>query len=83
MATLSELSETQIKHIVEAALLAATEPLSMNQLSSLFEESPGPGQTEISKALESLSEECSDRGIELREVASGFRLQVQIGRAHV
>ncbi len=77
MATLSELSETQIKHIVEAALLAATEPLSMNQLSSLFEESPGPGQTEISKALESLSEECSDRGIELREVASGFRLQVR------
>jgi segregation and condensation protein B len=77
MATLSELSETQIKHVVEAALLAANEPLSMNQLSSLFEESPGPGQTEISKALESLSEECSDRGIELREVASGFRLQVR------
>ncbi|MFN3842202.1 MAG: SMC-Scp complex subunit ScpB [Rehaibacterium terrae] len=66
-----------IKRIVEAALLAANQPLSLAQLNALFpeEQPPAPGSLEL--ALESLREDCAGRGIELVEVASGFRYQVR------
>lgn len=67
----------EIKHILEAALLAADEPLSQARLASLFPEDERPSNTDIGKALEAIAEACADRGVELREVASGFRLQVK------
>ena len=77
------MSETQnfdsnsLKHILEAALLAAGEPLSKAQLSALFNENEGPSAQDINAALDDLAQDCADRGIELKEVASGFRLQVK------
>jgi segregation and condensation protein B len=69
---------TTIRHIVEAALLAAGEPLSLAQLSALFGEGPDcPDDTALSKAIEQLEADCEDRGVELRKVASGYRLQVK------
>jgi segregation and condensation protein B len=69
---------TTIRHIVEAALLAAGEPLSLAQLSALFGEDPDcPDNTDLIKAIEQLQTDCEDRGIELRKVASGYRLQVK------
>ncbi len=67
----------KLKHILEAALLAADEPLSPARLAALFPENDCPSNADISRALEALSEECADRGVELREVASGYRLQVK------
>lgn len=68
----------EIKKIVEAALLAADEPLSLNQLESLFGgEDRQPGHAMLSKALDSLAEDCANRGVELKQVASGFRYQVR------
>ena len=67
----------QLKQILEAALLAAGQPLSHAQLGALFSEEERPPGGEISKALEQLNEECSNRGIELKKVASGYRLQVR------
>ncbi len=67
----------QLKRILEAALLAAAQPLSLPQLSGLFVEPEVPSHEDLARALEQLGEECADRGIELKEVASGFRYQVR------
>ena len=67
----------RLKRIIEAALLAAGQPLSVGQLSDLFEEDERPAHTQLAMALESLSQDCAQRGVELVEVASGFRYQVR------
>jgi segregation and condensation protein B len=66
-----------LKQIIEAALLAAGEPLNHAQLAALFDESAQPANSDISKALEELDEDCAGRGVELKKVASGYRLQVK------
>src|SRR5690349_6485739 len=71
------MDQTLIRQIVEAALLAAPQPLTLAQLAGLFaeEEAPPPGSLE--QALAELREAGADRGVELVEVASGFRYQVR------
>ncbi len=65
-----------INRIVEGALLASSQPLTLAQLQGLFpEEEPAPPGS-IERALEILRDGCADRGVELVEVASGFRFQV-------
>ena len=65
-----------INRIVEGALLASSQPLTLAQLKDLFpEEEPAPPGS-IERALEQLREACVGRGVELLEVASGFRYQV-------
>jgi segregation and condensation protein B len=71
-----------VTRIVEAALLAANQPLTLAQLHALLsngelslEEQAPDGSVE--RALEILRDACADRGIELVEVASGFRYQVK------
>ena len=66
-----------ITRIVEAALLAANQPLTLAQLHGLFpEEQPAPPGS-VEQALEQLREGCAERGVNLVEVASGFRFQVK------
>ncbi len=77
MSELDTSPATELKHIIEALLLAAGEPLSLAQLGSLFDEKDAPGTNEIGKALEELAADLNGRGIELVEVASGFRLQTR------
>jgi segregation and condensation protein B len=67
----------QLKNILEAALLAAGEPRNIDQLRTLFGEDNPPDKQEIRGALNELQEEYATRGIELREVASGYRVQVR------
>jgi segregation and condensation protein B len=67
----------QLKQILEAALLAAGEPLSPAQLGALLSDEERPPTGEISRALEQLGNDCARRGVELKKVASGFRLQVK------
>jgi segregation and condensation protein B len=66
-----------LKRIVEAALLAAGNPLTTAQLLALFSENEATTHDEIARAVESLQVDCENRGIELIEVASGFRYQVR------
>ena len=68
---------SQLKRIIEAALLAAGQPLSLAQLSALFGENESPPHEELARAIEELGQDCAERGVELREVASGFRYQVR------
>ena len=67
----------QLKRIIEAALLAASQPLSMTQLGELFVDEDEVDRAQLAMALEQLSEDCQGRGVELKEVASGFRYQVR------
>lgn len=67
----------QLKRIVEAALLASANPLSIPQLFALFQEAEQPTHEELARALHDLADDCAERGIELKEVASGFRYQVR------
>jgi segregation and condensation protein B len=71
------MDQTFILRIVEAALLAANQPLTVAQLQGLFSlDDPAPDGS-IQQALETLREACADRGVELVEVASGHRYQVK------
>lgn len=71
-----------VTRIVEAALLAANQPLSLAQLHALLTngelslDEPAP-EGSVERALETLRDACADRGVELVEVASGFRYQVK------
>lgn len=67
----------QLKPIIEAALLAASQPLSVTQLAELFVEEDEVDRAQIAMTLEALAEDCNGRGVELKEVASGFRYQVR------
>ncbi len=71
------ISFEQTKGIVEAALLAAGEPLTVARLEKLFPEKDNVQATQIRKALLELKEDCAARSVELLEVASGFRFQVK------
>ena len=58
-------------------MLASSQPVSVQQLVDLFTEADGVDRSQISRALEALAGDCTNRGVELREVASGFRYQVR------
>jgi segregation and condensation protein B len=74
---LSLMDQDLVTRIVEAALLAANQPLTLAQLHALFSlDEPAPDGS-VERALEALREACADRGVELVEVASGFRYQVK------
>lgn len=63
------------KLVLETALLAAPEPLSASELKRLFEE---PVETELlRRLLDELREDWSGRGVELAQLASGWRFQTR------
>ncbi len=68
----------KLKVIIEAALLAAGRPLDVNQLEKLFDpQCDDVNRDDIRACLESLQAEYIGRGCELKQVASGYRLQVR------
>jgi len=75
--TTSMIQGEQLKLILEAALLAAGQPLSQVQLAALFSDEERPPAGEIGRALEQLKQDCTGRAIELKKVASGYRMQVR------
>ncbi len=77
MAKLGDTARTSLKCILEAVLLAAGEPLDRAALAAVFEDDERPGEAELNQALIELGEDYAERGLELREVASGFRIQVR------
>ena len=68
----------KIKNIIEAVLLSAEHPMSVLQVEALFQgDIDCPSRDEIRKAFSELGEDYANRGFELKEVASGYRLQVK------
>jgi segregation and condensation protein B len=66
----------EIKYFIEAALLAAGRPLSVDHLQGLFDGRVTPEKSEIRDAITALGVDYEPRGILISEVASGFRLQI-------
>ena len=68
---------TQLKVILEAILLAAGRPLTLDQLLAMFDEPARPERSELREAIGRLQEDYAERGIELNEVGGGYRIQVR------
>jgi segregation and condensation protein B len=71
-----------LKQILECAILAAGEPVSIERLQQLFDEQEQPSTAEIREGLQALAEDCAERGLILKEVASGFTLQIKAEMQH-
>ena len=68
--------ERKLSEILEALLLSASRPISIDDIVKVFED-PKPSKDEIRKALNQIAQDCLSRGIELKNIASGYRLQVK------
>jgi segregation and condensation protein B len=71
------MTEQQLQNIIEAALFAANRPLTIDHFLSLFPETEQPERSAIRASLKTLREETQHRGVELVQVASGYRFQVK------
>lgn len=61
---------------LEAALFAAGEPLDVDRLIALFDDGAEPSRADVREGLHRLQQHYSKRGIELKQVGSGYRFQV-------
>ena len=77
------MSQNPLSNVLEAVLLAAGRPVSIAQMLELFDEPQRPTVEEIEAALAEVEARCADRACELREVASGWRLQVRPEHAEI
>lgn len=75
------MSEHHIRNVLEAAMLAAGKPMSVSELAQLFDEDGRPEKAAIAAALGELAAHYEDRAIELKETASGWRIQVRANYA--
>ena len=71
------MNESYVKNVIEAALLAAGRPLQIAELSELFGKSDRPDTAALRAVLETLTADYDGRGIEVKETATGFRIQVR------
>ncbi len=67
----------QLKNIIEAAFMVSEKPVSVGQLLALFEkETDRPEKADVNTAIEQIMQDYEGRGIELKKVSSGYRVQV-------
>lgn len=72
----------RLKPIIEALLSAADRPLSINHLFELFTgDLDQPSKDDIRQTLHELADDYQDRGLEVKQVATGFRLQIRADHA--
>ena len=70
------MSDLDLKRILEGALFASREPMSIYQMKKLFGNQKAPTEGMLREALISLADDYHGRAIHLVEVAGGFRFQV-------
>ena len=66
-----------LKLIIEALLLAAGRPLTLDQLIAMFDDKEKPERSDVREAIKALQEDYAERGIDLVQVGGGFRIQVR------
>jgi segregation and condensation protein B len=71
------MDEHYLKNVVEAALLASGRPLTLDNIRELFDERERPDADQVRAAITALETDYAERGIEVREISSGFRIQVR------
>lgn len=69
--------EQLLRQILEGAILASGQPMSLARLLDLFDAEVAPSKEQIHAALTDIQAACAGRGFELKEVASGWRFQVR------
>ena len=68
---------TELKNIIEAALLVAGQPLTIEKMLAIFPEGAQPAREDIRAVLDALAAEYTARGVELREIGKGWRVQTR------
>jgi segregation and condensation protein B len=71
------MNDQYVRNVIEAALLAAGRPLAADELVGLFDERDGSSTEEVQAAIGALRSDYETRGLELVEVASGYRIQIR------
>lgn len=71
------MADPELKNIIEAALLTAGEPLTIDRMLAMFPEGARPAREQIHEILGALAEECEGRGIELRQIDRAYRFQTR------
>src|SRR5580698_5055552 len=71
------MNEFYTRNVLEAALLAAGKPLTVAEMGQLFDEGNRPKVDDIRATLDALAAEYTNRGLEVKETAAGFRIQVR------
>jgi segregation and condensation protein B len=71
------MNEFYIRNVIEAALLAAGKSLQLAEIGQLFDENSRPKVDDVRAAIDALAAEYSSRGVEVKETAAGFRIQVR------
>ena len=69
--------ENKLIQIIEAALLSASRPLNIKEIQRLFPKDQTPDKEDIKETLNEIEELCTNRGVELKRVSSGYRMQVK------
>lgn len=77
VATMNLSDPHELATLLEGILLAAGKPLSLERLAELFDEAERPEPGQFRDALAILALSCAGRSFELKEVASGYRLQIR------
>jgi len=75
--TQQPVDKAMLRKIVEGAILAAAQPMTVARILELFDEEVAPEKDEILAALQDIQADNAERGFELKEVASGWRFQVR------
>jgi segregation and condensation protein B len=71
------MSDSYLKNVVEAALLAAARPVPVSELLQIFDEQSRPTAKEMRAILDALAADYEGRGVMIKETANGFRFQVR------
>ena len=71
------INDNKLKQIIEAALMSVAKPMTVEQLLKLFIEEEQITASKVKEVVQQLQGECEGRGVELTDVASGFRYQAR------
>ncbi len=67
----------ELKNIVEAALLVAGQPLTLERMLAMFPADSQPTKEELREVLAQIEADLTDRGVELKQVGKGWRIQTR------
>lgn len=68
-------NDSELKNILEAALLVSREPLSIEKLLTMFPKDSQPKKDHVKQALDELAKDYDGRGVELKQIDKGYRFQ--------
>jgi len=71
------MDDQPLKNIIEAILLAAGRPLTLDQLLAMFAENERPERGDVREAIKLLQDDYEARGVALVEVGGGYRIQIR------